>query len=148
MRAFLTLSLCLALLSVVGCSGQGTRNHSGSVGSGREAGMECQAVGRWVGMIPGGILAGRMLELTFYDNGMARGSSGSIVLDQSWTREGNVVSIVHVNSIPPAAACRVDYVGQYNLDFAEDCNSVFATSVEDLCEHRRRTIDGLRARRQ
>jgi hypothetical protein len=99
-------------------------------------------------MIPGGILAGRMVELTFYENGMARGTSGSIVLDQSWEREGNVVSIVHVNAIPPAAACRVDYVGRYSLAFDEDCNSVVATSIEDLCEHRRRTLDGLRARRQ
>lgn len=144
MRAFLGLSWCLILLFHVGCSGQGTHHTSNSVGGSGE----CDAVGRWVGLIPGGILAGRMIELTFYDNGMARGTSGSIVLDQTWEREGDVVSIVHVNSIPPAAACRVDYVGRYTLAFSEGCNAVVASSVEDLCEHRRRTLDGLNARRQ
>ena len=149
MRAILGIVWCLISVAGVGCSSSSSGYHtSGTTESGHRGSTECSVEGRWVGMIPGGILAGRMVDLTFYPNGMARGTSGSIVLDQSWQREGDVISIVHVNAIPPAAACRVDYVGRYSLTFEEACNAVIARSIEDLCEHRRRTLDGLRARRQ
>jgi hypothetical protein len=59
-----------------------------------------------------------------------------------------VVSIDHVNAIPPAAACPTGVVGRYTLTFGTDCNTVQATSIEDGCEHRRRTLNGLQARRQ
>jgi len=148
MRAIVGLSLCLSLAGVAACSSGGVQHTATSSTVGSAGPQECPVEGRWVGMIPGGILAGRMVELTFYDNGMARGTSGSIVLDQSWEREGNVITIVHMNAIPPAAACRVEFVGRYSLSFGADCNSVVASSIEDPCEHRRRTLDGLRARRQ
>ena len=45
---------------------------------------DCPVEGAWAGMIPGGILAGRMVNLTFYQGGMARGNSGSIVLEVTW----------------------------------------------------------------
>jgi hypothetical protein len=108
----------------------------------------CQVEGTWVGMIPGGPLAGRPLDLTFYQGGAARGTTGVVVLDQSWQRNGDVVSIDHVNAIPPAAACPAGVIGRYTLSFGSDCNTVSATSIEDGCEHRRRTLNGLQAQRR
>lgn len=99
-------------------------------------------------MIRGGMLAGRMVDLTFYQNHVARGTSGAIMLEVAWQVEGNVLSITHRDAIPEAARCPVDQVGTYNLAFSPDCTTVTATSITDLCEHRRRTLHQLQGRRQ
>jgi hypothetical protein len=150
MRSFGRLWLCAMVLLGGSCSsGWYTQPGETTAAATADAGQrQCQVEGRWVGMIPGGPLAGRPLELTFYQGGMARGTSGVVVLDQSWQQNGDVVSIDHVNAIPPAAACPAGVVGRYTLSFGADCNSVQAVSIEDGCEHRRRTLSGLQARRQ
>jgi hypothetical protein len=99
-------------------------------------------------MVRGGVLAGRMVELTFYPNHVARGTSGAIMLEVSWEVEGNTLSIIHRDSLPPAAACRLDQVGTYSFDFSSDCGTVNSRSLTDTCEHRRRTLDALQLRRQ
>jgi hypothetical protein len=109
---------------------------------------ECSVEGTWRGMVRGGVLAGRMVDLTFYQNHVARGTSGAIMLEVEWHVDGNVLSITHRDSIPEAARCPVDVVGTYNVAFSPDCSSVTATSITDLCEHRRRTLDQLEGHRQ
>lgn len=144
MRTILLL-LCLSAASVSGC----TNTWYGSTGETTpQQPRQCGVVGAWRGMIQGGMLAGRPVELTFYDNGTARGVSGAIILDQAWTLEGNSLTVRHIDSVPPAAACPVEQVGIYSIEFSGDCNTVTATSVTDPCEHRRRTLHGLRVRRQ
>lgn len=148
MRSFGRLWLCAAVLLSGSCSSSWYSQPGETVSVAPTGPVECAVEGRWVGMIPGGPLAGRPLDLTFYQGGTARGTSGVVVLDQNWQRSGDVVSIDHVNAIPPAAACPVGVVGRYTLSFGSDCNTVQATSIEDGCEHRRRTLSGLQARRQ
>jgi hypothetical protein len=133
------------LLAVSACSSAG---YYGPVApAGAPAPQECSVVGSWTGMVQGGVLAGRMVELTFWDNAVARGTSGAIMLEVAWETEGGTLTIVHRDSIPPAAACRVDQVGVYSLVFSDACSRVVATSVDDSCEHRRRTLHDLHARR-
>jgi len=109
---------------------------------------DCSVHGEWNGMIRGGMLAGRMVSLTFYSEGLARGMSGQIRLDVEYQYEDNTLTIVHHDADPPPAGCPVSQVGVYRLDFSPDCGNVTAYSVSDPCEHRRRTLDRLRARRQ
>jgi hypothetical protein len=148
MRSFGRLWLCVMVLAGVSCPGGWYTPTAGSAATTPQAPRECPVEGTWVGMIPGGVLAGRPVELTFYQGGTARGISGSVVLDQSWQRSGDVLSVSHINAIPPAAACPAGVVGRYTLAFGSECNEVRASSIEDGCEHRRRTLDGLQARRQ
>ena len=100
-------------------------------------------------MIPGGMLAGRLVDLTFYDNGTARGTSGNIMLEVSWEEpQQGQIAISHINAHPAAAGCPAGQVGIYNFTFQGDCNTAVAQAVQDSCEHRRRTLDGLQGRRQ
>ncbi len=110
-------------------------------------GQQCSVVGSWNGLVQAGVLAGRPVELTFWENGICRGTSGSIMLEVAWEVEGNELSIIHRDSIPPAAACRTELVGRYSLNFSADCSSLQVMGIEDLCEHRRRTLHALRGRR-
>ena len=142
MRSFVPLVLLVVFPWVSGCSGSQTTDTQ------TEAPAECNVLGVWQGVIPGGILMGQPVTLTFYENGMARGTSGNIILDVGWQRQGNELSIVHQAAVPPAAGCRVDQVGRYTISFEGDCSSVVSRSLEDTCEHRRRTLDGLRVIRQ
>ena len=137
----------LALLLCLSCSSSSGFTSTDSAGQ-MAVNQECSVVGIWRGLIRGGVLAGRMVELTFWDNHVARGTAGAIMLEVSWEFEQGVLSIIHRDSLPPAAACRLDQVGRYRVEFSADCRSALVSSIDDSCEHRRRTLDALQTRRQ
>lgn len=109
--------------------------------------QECSLEGEWRGTAPAGMLRGNGITFTFWNNGTARGSSGSISLNSRWSREGNLVTINDIDAHPSYAACPASQTGRYTLSFSQDCRSVHVVDGGDICRHRNQTLAGLQARR-
>lgn len=140
-RLFLVL-VALATFWISGCGSWYTQPVAA------EAPAECPVVGTWQGIVPGGIMTGRVVTFVFQEDGGATGSVSSIRVNSSFTRTGDLFEIVDQSGTPSIAACPAHQVGRYTLSFSSSCNTVEVVGADDLCNHRRATLAGLRAERR
>ena len=108
----------------------------------------CPVVGTWQGIVPGGIMTGRVVTFVFKENGTATGTVSTIHVNSNYTRNGDSFEISDINGTPAIAACPAQQVGRYTLNFDPSCANVEVTGSEDECAHRRMTLTGLRAQRR
>ncbi len=135
------LPMVLALV-VSGCSGW----YSEPVAPVQQG--PCPVVGTWQGIVPGGIMAGRVVTFVFNADGTATGTVSTIQVNSSYTRDGDSFQIVDISGTPAIAACPAHQVGYYTLNFNESCTEVEVVGSNDPCNHRRLTLTGLQARRR
>jgi hypothetical protein len=110
--------------------------------------QECPVVGTWQGIVPGGIMTGRVVTFVFQPDGTATGSVSTIRVNSSYTRTGDLFEIVDNNGVPAIAACPANQLGRYTLSFSSSCGTVEVVGADDQCTHRRATLAGLRAERR
>ena len=109
---------------------------------------ECPAVGTWQGIIPGGIMTGRIVTFVFTEDGTAVATVSTIRVESEYTREGNLFQIVDRSGTPAIAACPGHQVGRYNIQFTRSCQRVEIIGAEDECNHRRATLLHFRGERR
>lgn len=109
---------------------------------------ECQAVGTWQGIIPGGIMTGRVVTFVFSEDGRAIGTVSTIRVESEYTRQGNLFQIIDHTGTPAIAACPEHQVGRYNIQFSRNCQQVEIIGAEDECNHRRATLLHFRGERR
>ena len=109
---------------------------------------ECPVAGTWQGIIPGGIMTGRIVTFVFTEAGSAVATVSTIRVESEYTREGNLFQIVDRTGTPAIAACPAHQVGRYNIQFARSCQRVEIVGVEDECNHRRATLLHFRGERR
>ena len=78
MFSLVRYALCSIALLTVSCSSSWYTHTGETATATQQAPQECPVEGTWAGLIPDGPLAGRPLQLTFYQGGMARGTSADI----------------------------------------------------------------------
>lgn len=136
--------LFVVLLAALGCGGWYNTPPAAST----EQPAECQVVGTWQGMVPGGIMAGRVVTFVFQPDGTATGTVSTIQVNSNFTRTGELFEISDISGTPAVAACPPHQLGRYTLTFDGSCNTVEVVGADDECNHRRLTLAGLRAQRR
>ncbi len=109
---------------------------------------ECQVVGTWQGIIPGGIMTGRIVTFVFNEDGTATGDVSTIHVESEYTRTGALFQIVDRTGRPAIAACPGHQIGRYNAQFSRNCGRVEIVGAEDECNHRRATLLHIRLERR